>query len=93
MPHEQKEYKKNNEKEVTEEDKIDYVIDTLQEYIDDPSKVNKETLSDLREKVIELKENFLGEPEESEKESKEEDTGNKPVSIMIGIARRQKGEK
>ena len=70
---------------------LDEAIAMLDEYIENPKLVTEETLTDLRDKLLEMKESMEGETKSKEDNSDHvKMKGEKPLSAIIVNMRRMK---
>ena len=70
---------------------LDEAIFMLEEYIENPKLVTEETLTDLRDKLLEMKESMEGETElQKDNNDHGKMKGKKPLSAIIVNVRRMK---
>ena len=80
--------KDTEQEEYSDGNGIDSIISKVEEYIANPKMVTPETLTELKEDLIDLKEFLDG---DSSEEPMEDDEENKP-SLTISIGKKLRGE-
>ena len=83
---------KNNKEEITDGTPIDSMIEKVNSYIDDPKLVSRETLTELRDDLIDLKE-VVDDEGMNDMDNEHENNGKGGLAVMISVGKKKKARK